>query len=75
MPRQIAQQSANISTQPLSLYTAAQMSGSSLPHVGAAALVNRTTLAAAQALCEEYLAAAGEPDGRKFYFGQVTACK
>ena len=41
----------------------------------AAALVNRTTLAAAKALCEEYLAAAGEPDGRKFYFGQVTACK
>lgn len=51
------------------------MSGSSLPHVGAAALVNRTTLAAAKALCEEYLAAVGEPDGRKFYFGQVTACK
>ena len=48
----------------------AQMSGSSLPHVGAAAL------AAAKALCEEYLAAAaGELGGGKFYFGQVTACK
>ena len=35
----------------------------------------RHTLAAAKALCDEYLAAAGEPDGRKFYFGQVTACK
>lgn len=54
----------------------AQMSGSSLPHVGAAALVNKDTLAAAKALCEEYLAAAaGELGGRKFYFGQVTACK
>lgn len=54
----------------------AQMSGSSLPHVGAAALVNKDTLAAAKALCEEYLAAAaGELGGGKFYFGQVTACK
>lgn len=54
----------------------AQMSGSSLPHVGTAALVNKDTLAAAKALCEEYLAAAaGELGGRKFYFGQVTACK
>lgn len=54
----------------------AQMSGSSLPHVGAVALVNRTTLAAAKALCEEYLAAAAaELSGKKFYFGQVTACK
>ena len=45
----------------------AQMSGSSLPHVG---------VAAAKALCEEYLAAAaGELGGGKFYFGQVTACK
>ena len=30
------------------------------PHVGAAALVNKDTLAAAKALCEEYLAAAAE---------------
>ena len=52
------------------------MSGSSLPHVGAAALVNKDTLAAAKALCEEYLAAAaGELGGGKFYFGQVTTCK
>ena len=43
----------------------AQMSGSSLPHVGTAALVNKDTLAAA----------AGEMGGGKFYFGQVTACK
>ena len=35
-----------------------------------------STLAAAKALCEEYLAAAaGELGGGKFYFGQVTACK
>ena len=34
------------------------------------------TVAAAKALCEEYLAAAaGELGGGKFYFGQVTACK
>ena len=33
-------------------------------------------LAAAKALCEEYLAAAaGELGGGKFYFGQVAACK
>ena len=52
----------------------AQMSGSSLPHIGAAALVSRDTLAAARTLCEEYMAAAaGELDGGKFYFGQVTA--
>ena len=42
----------------------AQMSGSSLPHVGAAALVNKDTLAAAKALCEEYLAAAAALDAR-----------
>ena len=48
------------------------MSGSSLPHVGAAALVTKETLAAAKALCEEYLAAAAaELGGGKFYFGQV----
>ena len=40
----------------------------------AAALVNRDTLAAAKALCEEYLAAAADAlGGGKFYFGQVTA--
>lgn len=51
----------------------AQMSGSSLPHIGAAALVNGTTLAAAKALCEQYLAAAAlYMTGGKFYFGQVT---
>ena len=46
------------------------------PLGSAAALVNKDTLAAAKALCEEYLAAAaGELGGGKFYFGQVTACK
>ena len=55
----------------------AQLSGSSLPRLfGASAVVNKDTLAAAKALCEEYLAAAaGELGGGKFYFGQVTACK
>ena len=52
----------------------AEMSGSSLPHIGAAALVNRHTLAAAKALCEEYLAAAAEYIASgKFTFRQVRS--
>lgn len=53
----------------------AQMSGSSLPHVGAAALVNKDTLAAAARYSSHSALAAGELGGGKFYFGQVTACK
>ena len=50
------------------------MSGSAQPRIGAAALVNGETLAAAKALCEQYLAAAaGLLGGGKFYFGQVKA--
>lgn len=52
----------------------AEMSGSSLPHIGAAALVNRHTLAAAKTLCEEYLAAAAEYIASgKFTFRQVRS--
>ena len=52
----------------------AEMSGSSLPHIGAAALVNRHTLAAAKVLCEEYLAAAAEYIASgKFTFRQVRS--
>ena len=50
-----------------------QMSGSAQPRIGAA-LVTGETLAAAKALCEQYLAAAaGLLGGGKFYFGQVKA--
>ena len=50
------------------------LTASSLPHIGAAALVNRHTLAAAKALCEEYLAAAAEYIASgKFTFRQVRS--
>lgn len=55
-------------------YSLAMASGSAVPRIGHATLVTAETLAAAKALCEEYLAAAAPYlRSREFYFGQVSS--